>query len=327
MLKISSPMAGGNGAAVVHSQLEKCIKNYAVNLYSPRYEYAPFLIRRFSDRYADIVHTTADYGIIHSRKYQKLIVTLHNYVLDKYMWGYSTKVQQLHYRTDLKLFTKLSLQRADKVTAVSHFTAKIARSDVGYTGDIIVIPNGVDESMFKPQKRLQNRKNLIKVLFSGNLTIRKGAQWLNLIADRLVDGVELVYTSGLRSKVRLPEHPKLRNIGLVPHEMMPDLYRKVDILLMPSVREGLSMAALEAMASGLPVVATDCSSFSELVINGEGGYLCNVGDIKMFADKINTIASSRKIRDQMGEHNRSLIQDKYTQNRMISDYNRLFDSL
>ena len=55
---------------------------------------------------------------------------------------------------------------------------------------------------------------------------------------------------------------------------------------MPTVREGLSLAVLEAMACGLPVVASACSSLPEQIDNGMGGFLCPVGDVVAFAEKI-----------------------------------------
>ena len=75
-MKVSSPMATGNGAIIVHQTLEKHLKNYEVAPYSPSLEYLPFRIRKFSDKSADIIHT---------RKKQRLVITLHNYVLDDEM--------------------------------------------------------------------------------------------------------------------------------------------------------------------------------------------------------------------------------------------------
>lgn len=68
-------------------------------------------------------------------------------------------------------------------------------------------------------------------------------------------------------------------MGTVPYVAMPDLYRSVDALLLPIVREGDSLAVLEAISSGIPVIASDCSSLPERVTHGQGGYLCEIGDV------------------------------------------------
>ena len=83
---------------------------------------------------------------------------------------------------------------------------------------------------------------------------------------------------------------RLVPIGRVPHGEMPERYQQMDILLMPTVREGFGMAVAEAMACGLPVVASDCSSIPELVDDKKGGFLCPVGDTGAFADRINMLA-------------------------------------
>ncbi|MCF6204857.1 MAG: glycosyltransferase family 4 protein [Methylococcaceae bacterium] len=324
MIKISSPMATGNGAIVVHSELEKQIAGYKISAYPPSYEYFPFLIRKFSDPSADIIHTTPDYGCFNIRKNQKLVVTLHNYVLDDAMQAYSSIIQRIHYKTDLRLFTKLSLQKAHTVTAVSQFTADLARKDMGFKGEIKVIPNGINEQHFSPAKKTNRSNGRIKVLFSGNLTQRKGAHWIIPILNQLEPNIDIIYTSGLRSNHILPDHPRLQRIGKIPHNEMPALYQQADILLFPTVREGFSLSILEAMSCGLPIVATNCSSLPEQVHHGKGGYLCKIGDVGDFADKINILAFSEEIRRQMGQYNRQRVEQNFTLDKMVQEYKNLF---
>ena len=125
---------------------------------------------------------------------------------------------------------------------------------------------------------------------SVNLTRRKGAHWLPEIAKHLNSNIKINYTQGLRTRSILPDLPNLRSIGTVEFEQMPARYRQMDILLMPTVREGFSLAVLEAMACGLPVVASHCSSLPEQIDEGKGGFLCPVGDAQSFAEKINFLA-------------------------------------
>jgi len=312
-------MPTGSGAIVVHSHLEKHLTGYRITPYSPKYEYLPFLIRQFSDKHANIIHTTPDYGIFHARKKQKLVITLHNYVLDDDMQAYSSLIQRIHYKTDLRLFTKFSLQRADVVTAVSQFVADKTKEDLAYKGKIIVIPNGVDEQLFKPDNT-KKKNDRINVLFSGNLTKRKGAQWILPILEQLDSHIDIIYTSGLRGESKLPNHPRLLNAGSIPYNEMPSFYNQMDILLMPTVREGLSLAVLEAMACGLPIVASDCSSLPEQVHHKQGGYLCAIGDVDCFVRKINLLAGDSILRKEMGLYNHKRIEDNYTLSRMIREY-------
>ncbi|MBW2064752.1 MAG: glycosyltransferase family 4 protein, partial [Deltaproteobacteria bacterium] len=167
----------------------------------------------------------------------------------------------------------------------------------------------------------------IRVLFSGNLTRRKGAHWLPDIAKRLDKNITIFYTQGLRGRGRLPARRGLKPIGAVPFNKMPERYQTMDILLMPTVREGFGLAVAEAMACGLPVVASKCSAIPELVDDGKGGALCPVGDVAAFAEKINFLAESADLRKEMGEYNRSKVERLFSLNRMVNEYRDLFEEI
>jgi len=323
-------MATGNGAYIVHKRIEEHIHNYEVIPYSPyRTFFPPFLtpLGRFS--HAGLIHTTPDYAFFHARKSIPLIVTFHGYVLDRFMQDYSSVLQNIHCRTDLKIYIKLAVAMADVITAVSQFTANLVKQEMQLTNDRIrVIYNGIDLEFFKPQiNQKKKRAKRINVLFSGKLTRRKGANWLIPIADKLNRNITVNYTSGLQISGNLANHPQLKCLGTVPYRDMPAVYQDADILLFPTVREGLPLAAVEAMSCGLPVVATNCSSLPELVDHGKGGFLCQLGHVNEFAEKINILSESPLLRHEMGEYNRSKIEEKFTLNRMIKQYRELFEEV
>lgn len=326
--RIISPLATGNGAYIVHSNLQKHIEGYTVCPFNPYLTLFPlslFPIGRKTK--ADIIHTTPDYALFHKKRNVPLIVTFHNYTLDQYMRLYSSWFQNFHYQTDLKWFTKKAVRVADEITAVSKFTANLAKNDLGLDKNIRVIYNGVDESLFKPIRKTELPKNKIKILFSGNLSSRKGVQWLLPILEKLNSNISIVYTSGLRGTKGLVQHPRLKNVGRVEYKDMPQLYQSMDILLFPTVREGFGLAAAEAMSCGLPVVATNCSSLPELIDHGKGGFLCGLGDVDDFAKKINKLAENSQLRKEMGGYNREKVERMFTLKRMVSEYQNLFDEV
>jgi glycosyltransferase involved in cell wall biosynthesis len=167
----------------------------------------------------------------------------------------------------------------------------------------------------------------IRVFFSGNLIRRKGSHWLPTIAQQLQKNIRIFYTQGLRTRNNLSTHSKLQPMGSVPFHEIHKLYQEMDILLMPTVREGFGLAVAEAMACGLPVVASDCSAIPELIDHGKGGFLCPVGDVNAFAEKINLLADSPKLRREMGEYNRAKIEKMFTLDRMVKEYQELFDEV
>ncbi|MFO7684763.1 MAG: glycosyltransferase family 4 protein [Desulfobacterales bacterium] len=324
---IASPMCWGNGAYVIHKELEKGIPGYRVLPYHPYWTlfpvYLPLAVRI---NRPGLVHTTPDYAAFFKRKNIPLVVTFHNFVLDSFMNQYSSWVQRIHYAVFLRGHTKIAVRHARAVTSVSRFTADMVRCELGYKGPLHVIYDGVDTTRFHPSNH-SNRPNDIRVLFSGNLTLRKGAQWLAPIARRLKPGIRIFYTAGLRTKKRLPPASNLVPIGRVEQSEMPTRYQQMDILLMPTVREGFGMAVLEAMACGLPVVASNCSSIPELIDDTKGGFLCPVGDTVAFADRINMLAQSELLRHAMGAYNRAKAEEKFGLDRMLFQYRSLFDQM
>jgi len=327
-LKIISPMGTGSGAYVIHRLLERHIPGYRVASHHPNWAFMPFALPFVAKiKHNDLIHTVPDYARFFYRKSIPLIISFQNYVLDGFMRPYSSFFQKIHYATDLKMWTKLAIKKAMKITTVSEFTARLVREDMNLSVPIHIIYNGVDTNHFRPNQAKRKHRKEILVLFSGNLTRRKGAQWLPAIARLLDKNIKIFYTQGLRTRKNLSDLPNLQSIGPVRFEDMPNHYRQMDILLMPTVREGLSVAVLEAMACGLPVIASNCSSLPEQIDEDKGGCLCPVGDVNDFAEKINILADSPNLRREMGEYNRSKVEKNFTLDKMVSEYRNLFDEV
>jgi glycosyltransferase involved in cell wall biosynthesis len=326
-VKIICPMPVGNGAFIAHQLLAERIPGYAMRPYHPAWTMLPFLLPLIGDREADILHTVPDYALFFHRRGMPMVLTFQNYVLDKAMRHYSSALQYCHYQTDLKWFTRLALRRASVVTAVSRYTAELVRRDLGYDGEIRCIYNGVDTGRFHPGKQRPQSRGPIKVLFCGNLSRRKGAHLLPDIARRLQSDIQILYTRGLRAHSPLPALPNLIDLGMIRHADMPELMRSVHLLLFPTFREGFGLVAAEAMATGLPVIATNCSSLPELVEDGRGGYLCAPGDVAAFADRISQLAENPGLRNEMGEYNRARAERLFSLDRIVRQYQALFEEI
>ena len=329
MTHISSPMPWGNGACVIHKTLEQHINAYQVLPYDPRLTFFPPLLKLLCRqcKAPRLIHTSPDYAFFFQKKGIPSVVTFHNYVLDRTMRPYGTALQKIHYATDLKWWTRLGVHYADQVTAVSKFIAGLIQKDLNIDTPVKIIYNGVDENKFIPAKTTEKQNHRIRVFFSGNLTRRKGVQWLSQIAEKLNSNIGIYYTQGLRKKGMIAPAHNIFPMGAVQYEDMPARYSQMDILLMPTVREGFGLAVAEAMACGLPIVATDCSAIPELVHDAKGGYLCPLGDVDAFAEKINILADSPGLRKEMGEYNRAKIEQMFTLDRMVKEYIVLFEQV
>ena len=225
-LAVLSPMPTGSGSIVVHRMLERHLPGYRVEPYDPWWTLFPPALAWFSRQRSTLIHTGVDYGAFLDRPSRPLIVTFHNYVLDPFMRQFSSRLQWLHYRSDLRLFTRLSLRHAAAVTAVSEATACLVREDLGYKGEIVVIPNGIDTSMFRPAGSLD--RSDFTALFSGNLTRRKGAHLLPGIAARLERGHTIVCVGAQGPSQPLLQDPHIRFEKRAPYDRMPGFYASCD---------------------------------------------------------------------------------------------------
>ena len=327
-IRIESPLAWGNGAYIIHRLLESRISGYHVAGYNPYWTLFPFILPAVATtQEADLIHTTPDYARFFHKRNIPLIITFHNYILDHWMQSHSSTLQRLHYATDLRLWTRMAVNRACRLTAVSHFTAQLVSQDLNPATPIEVIYNGVDADLFFPAKQRHTGVDRVRVFFSGNLSRRKGAHWLPGIAEKLEKNTMIFFTRGPKGEGKLIPRDNLQSIGSIPFNEMPGHYRKMDILLMPTVREGFGLAIAEAMACGLPVVASNCSAIPELIDDGKGGFLCPVGDVGAFAEKINLLAGSPALRREMGDYNRAKVEKMFTLERMANQYQKLFEEV
>ena len=114
----------------------------------------------------------------------------------------------------------------------------------------------------------------------------------------------------LRSEIedRIRYHGIERHISLLGWQRdMPEVYRNLDIVVLTSLWEGLPCVFSEAMASELPIVATNVDGAAEAIVSGETGFLHQRHDIEGMADSVNTLLSDTALRKTMGEKGRSRV--------------------
>ena len=178
------------------------------------------------------------------------------------------------------------LRKVDKVIAVSSVAAKFIGSFVS-SSKISIIPNGVDTLKFKPYGSRIYRENFdsdFVILYVGRLVHRKGVHLLvesmSYLKKEIPDAKLVIAGSGplFYTIIEKIEANNLRDrvilLGKVSDEELPDLYRSADVFVLPSIYgESFGIVVLEAMASGLPVVASAVGGVKELIKNRENGLL------------------------------------------------------
>jgi phosphatidylinositol alpha-1,6-mannosyltransferase len=230
-----------------------------------------------------------------------------------------------HYRV-LTPFIVRVWRGAAAVTACSEQHRELAQRTAPDI-DVRVIANGVDLECFCPAEGRPNPHHPLRLVCVGRLIERKGQRHLLAAVRRLRDAgreveVVLVGTGDdeealHRQTAELGLSDCVRFTGCVPHDEMPDLYRTADIFVLPSYNEGMSIALLEAMACGLPVIVTNTGGTRELV--HDNGMVVPWADVGALARSIEVLACDDARRWAMGAASRSLAA-RYTWARSAEEY-------
>jgi glycosyltransferase involved in cell wall biosynthesis len=104
-------------------------------------------------------------------------------------------------------------------------------------------------------------------------------------------------------------------------------YRLFDAFLLPSVNEGTPVSAIEALASGTPVVATRVGGVPDVVRDGIDGFLVEPGDVEGAAERLAILAADPALRSRLGESGRVRVLERYSVARLVDDVDRLYRSL
>lgn len=221
-----------------------------------------------------------------------------------------------------------ALQNASAVTANSHELARKAQALApGLRVDCI--PNGVDAVQFQPQPRdaalsaSLSLENETVIGFSGEARSKKGLA-IMLLAFQQVAGqcpACLLLAGGVRSgedrdlvKIFQKQNPDLRLVvtPFVPLEHMPAYYSLMDVLIMPSQRDGLPNALLEALACQRAVIATPVGGMLDVIVDGENGLFVPPGDFQALADGIIALLGDPERRENLGENGRKTVLEHFT---------------
>ncbi len=181
--------------------------------------------------------------------------------------------------------------------------------------EIGVIPNGVNTDIFFPAEEEQIKEKF-EIICVSRITPRKGIRFLIKALERFIinhpyvhltiigDGNERESLENLVRGLGLSHSVTFR--GLIPHEQLPEEYRKADVFVLPSLNEGMSNTMLEAVASGLPIIATQTGGSDELVRNGVNGLIVKMQDSNDLTDKLSMLIEQEQLRKNMGRLSREL---------------------
>ncbi len=235
--------------------------------------------------------------------------------------------------------TKFSMEVSDALSTVSQYIFDKTYSDFGIKKPITVIPNFVDNAQFRPDQGGCDRSMFAEpgekiIMHMSNYRPVKNApdvvRIFKLINDEMPskliligDGPDAPYVLRLAEELGL----KNRVLFLGGQDSVETILCKADLFLLPSASESFGLAALEALACGVPVVGSIVGGLPELVSDGHVGYLAPIGDIKGMARRSLEILSDQNLHQKMAANARKLTVEKYDTRDIVKQYYQLYQEV
>jgi glycosyltransferase involved in cell wall biosynthesis len=234
------------------------------------------------------------------------------------------------------------MRRANAITAVSKFQARELGKDLALPeSEIHVIPNPISPALLQQalaQPRTEPPKPV--VLYTGRIESNKGSLELlqsidqvaaqfpsveyllaggrhNSIDDRSL--ATTIGTNGTRKRVQL--------LGHVPWQDLADLYRRASVFVMPSHYETFGISVIEAMAFGLPVVATNVGGLPEVVEDGVTGILVPPKDSQALGEAIVRLLRDPDLSTRLGRAGRERVRSEFTVDRIVAQTLEVYQSV
>jgi glycosyltransferase involved in cell wall biosynthesis len=198
--------------------------------------------------------------------------------------------------------------------------------------DIPIIPNGIDLQAYQPPDRDWSFPRLLSV---GRIVHQKGLDLamraLGGLKEfdwewRIVgDGPQLAALQSLANELGISE--RVFFLGWQSRAQLMECYQRANIFLFPSRHEGMPNAMLEAMASGLPVIASCIAGNEELVVDDKTGYLAPSEDVEAFQTALRKLLSNTALRQQMGSASRRHAEENYSWESTARQYSLLLEKV
>ncbi|NGQ94539.1 N-acetyl-alpha-D-glucosaminyl L-malate synthase BshA [Brevibacillus sp. SYP-B805] len=255
----------------------------------------------------------------------KIVTTLHG-----------TDITVLGYDSSLSEMIRFGIEQSDLVTAVSHDLIRQTVELLQVNKRIEPVYNFVDKRRYYPRDASR-----LKKVFAPN-----GEKVLMHISNfrpvkRVGDVVEVFRLVHQQLPVKLlfigegPDLNKARqqlfDLGLIHdvhflgrQEDVAEVISMADVMLLPSEKESFGLVALEAMACGVPVVATVAGGLPEVVADGECGFLCEIGDVEKMAEKTLLLLQDEKLYQRFSRNGIERSCQTFCHDKITSQYEALY---
>jgi 1,2-diacylglycerol 3-alpha-glucosyltransferase len=245
-------------------------------------------------------------------------------------------LQEYAWKDCAKIFEQL-----DFTTTPTHTAAGLLRA-AGLDKDVVPVSCGIDLEKFNPANEGSYLRQVFGIpadkpvlLYVGRLDKEKR---IDTILRALPDILRAVGVHFVVAGIGIERHgleelagelgiqDAVTFTGFIPDEDLPNIYRIADLFIIAGIAELQSIVTMEAMASGLPVVAVNAMALPELVHDGENGYLFSDGNSQMIAEKVIAILTNRPVREQMSKKSLEII-GNHDINKTVEKYEAIYEEV
>lgn len=286
----------------------------------------PFTLRKRTDKLLseiqpDAVHIQSHLVVgrylVKSAKAQGIRLLATNHIMPENLVKYSVIIPRWFEKTAMKLAWKDAgrvLRQVDFITTPTRRAANALEVAAGVSG-VLAISCGIDADKFANNTPTTNAKP--RILFLGRLdpekqihnllqAVAKLPTSMNVQVEIVGDGGERKLLGQLAEQLGIASNVEFR--GHISEAELPKAYERATVFAMPSIAELQSIATMEAMASGRPIVAANAMALPHLVHDGDNGYLFEPDDVDQFADRLLRILTADQDElDRLSENSLHLI--------------------
>jgi len=227
------------------------------------------------------------------------------------------------------LMEKSVYNKAAKILTWTEWARSSVINDYDISPDkVIHLPPGVDTKLISfTDRELRSKQNLYQLLFIGADFKRKGGEdVLSVFLENFSDKAFLSIVTLDDVKCKHPNVNIYNNIKAYTTEWF-ELYRQADAFVMPTYADAFGLVFIEAMASGLPIIASKLVQTTEIVRDGETGFLITAGDRKELANRLQTLIDNPELGIQMGKKARKIVETNFDTHKNFQVMESIFKEL
>jgi N-acetyl-alpha-D-glucosaminyl L-malate synthase BshA len=229
-----------------------------------------------------------------------------------------------------------SVEAADAVTAVSRFMVEEAKNILDIKQEIRMIPNFVDTELYKPDECVDPERLESRDIVVGHVSNFRPVKRIDdliyamCVVTKKAPGVRLILVGDGPERHRIERLIDKLDLN---HSILLDGYRSdiperlkcIDTLVLCSETESAPLTILEAMSSGLPVVATNVGGIPEIVEHGRNGFLVPLKHPEDIAERLLELNADKTKMRRMGERARETVLERYSTDKVVGKYLEVYE--